>query len=74
MVAAVVAKHAGPTCENVMHTSEKHLVLFDLMHLMVEHFKKLRMQNRLLPHVTKYKTKEVPENRRRRRRRRRRKH
>jgi hypothetical protein len=40
MVAAVVAKHVGSTCENVMHTSEKHLVLFDLMDLVVEHFKK----------------------------------
>jgi hypothetical protein len=57
MVATVVANHAGSTCENVMHPSEKHLVLFDLMHLVVEHFKKLKMQNRLLRHVTKYKIK-----------------
>jgi hypothetical protein len=56
-VAAVVTKHAGSTCENVMHTSEKHLVLFALMHLVVEHFKKLKMQNRLLPHVTSTKPK-----------------
>jgi hypothetical protein len=68
MVTAVVANHAGSTCENLMHTSEKHLVLFDLMHLVVEHFKKLNMQNRLLPHVAKYKIKEVPENIRRKRR------
>jgi hypothetical protein len=67
MVTAVVANHAGSTCENLMHTSEKHLVLFDLMHLVVEHFKKLNMQNCLLPHVVKYKIKEVPENIRRRR-------
>jgi hypothetical protein len=51
--------------------SQKHLVLFDLMHLAAVHFQKLDVLNCFSPHVTEYKKEEVLENSRRRRRRRR---